>query len=121
MVKKKKNEFFEGIRDALREGIEALHRGQKLTMREVSIVSPPKTMSPQEIVTLRKKVLKVSQQVFARLVNVAPQTVQSWEQGQKIVKGGTLRLLRLAQKDPSILLKIIFDDSSPHGPLAKTG
>ena len=30
-----KNEFFEGLRDALEEGIDALHDGEVLAVREV--------------------------------------------------------------------------------------
>jgi len=101
------NEFYKGIREALLGGVEALHKGEPLTRREAVVVSSPPQMTPEEVIRLRRRRLKVSQHVFARLLNVAPATVQAWEQGRNVATGATLRLLRLAEKQPSILLDMV--------------
>ncbi len=106
MGQRKQNEFFEGIRDGMLGVIDAMEKGRRLQHHEVEIPEP-KPMSSREIVDLRKNLLKTSQRVFADLVNVAPQTVQAWEQGRNLPTGAALRLLRLTQNDPSILARIL--------------
>jgi len=64
-------------------------------------------MTGSEVLALRRRKLGVSQYVFARLLNVSPATVQAWEQGRNAVAGATLRLLRLAEKDPSIFSRLV--------------
>ena len=101
-----KNVFFEGIRGALEEGVAALRAGKKLTRRHVVLPDPPAAMGGEEVLALRRRI-NVSQHVFARLLNVAPQTVQAWEQGRNEPAGGTLRLLRLAEVEPGVLTGIL--------------
>ena len=96
----KKNEFFEGLRDALIEGAAAIREGKVLTVRQVKLPPAPKPMSPKQIVTLRKTKLRVSQRVFARLANTAPQTVHAWEQGRTKPSGSALRVLHLFDDKP---------------------
>ena len=103
----RRNEFYEGIRDAMLDGIESLKQGKTLTRREVSVVPLPNRMTGREVHLLRVRKLRVSQHVFAHLLNVAPATVQAWEQGRNRPTGATLRLLRLAEKDPTILSRLV--------------
>jgi hypothetical protein len=42
--------------------------------------------------------------VFARILNVATQTVQAWEQGRNIPAGAALRLLRIVSAHPEVVL-----------------
>lgn len=106
MVQKSKNKFFEEIRDGMQGLIDDLRQDRPLTEREVDIPEPA-TMTADEILRLRKKTLKVSQHVFARLINVAPQTVQAWEQGRNLPTSATLRLLELSEANPNFLLSTI--------------
>jgi len=46
----------------------------------------------------------VSQAVFARIINVSPNAVESWEQGVRHPREATLKLLTIAHKHPEILL-----------------
>jgi putative transcriptional regulator len=103
----KKNEFFDGLRSALQEGVDALRKGEVLTIREVHLPPQPKPMSPKEIMTLRKSKLRVSQQVFARLANTAPQTVHAWEQGRAKPSGVALRVLHLFDDKPEIAMELL--------------
>ena len=50
--------------------------------------------SPKQIKQIRDKV-RVSQGVFAALLNVNPSTVQKWEQGKVKPQSAALRLLNI--------------------------
>jgi putative transcriptional regulator len=102
-----KNEYFEGLRNALEEGVGALRKGRVLTVREVSLPPQPKPMSRQQIIALRKKKLRVSQRVFARLANTAPQTVHAWEQGRAKPSGSALRVLHIFDDRPEIAKELL--------------
>ena len=106
----KENEFFDGLREAMTEGLAALKSGKALTTREVTLPEAPKPMSPGEIADLRKNKVGVSQVVFAKLTNTATQTVQAWEQGRTKPSGPALRLLRLIEDEPKILFHTLARD-----------
>src|SRR5437899_2894689 len=76
-----------------------------LTMRTTRLALPPpvKPLKPRQIAGIRKT-LGVSQGVFAGLLNVPRPTAISWESGARRPSGAALRLLRLAQKNPAVLL-----------------
>jgi len=59
-------------------------------------------ISSEEIKAIRKKT-KLSQAVFAKLLNVSPSSVRQWEQGKRIPTGSTKVLLDLINKSPHIL------------------
>lgn len=99
--------MFEGLRDALKEGVEDLRRNRKLTVRDVVLPDPPRSMSPGQITRLRRRKLAVSQAVFARLMNTAPQTVHAWEQGRNKPSGSALRLLRLVDESPELFTELL--------------
>ena len=65
---------------------------------EVALVS----LSATEILQVRKK-LKVSQSVFAKLLNVSVSSVRQWEQNLRHPSGSTMILLELLQKNPHLL------------------
>jgi len=106
MAKKSENKFFESIRDGMEGLIDDLRQDRPLTQREVEIPEPA-SMTAEEIIHLRKATLKVSQRVFAQMINVAPQTVQAWEQGRTLPTSATLRLLELSEANPDFLLSTI--------------
>lgn len=60
------------------------------------------TLSASEIQQIRK-ILKVSQSVFAKLLNVSLSSVRQWEQGLRKPSGSTMILLELLQKEPGLL------------------
>ena len=61
------------------------------------IVAARKGGKPAEIKKLRKAA-KVTQPIFAALLNVSESAVQKWETGQKRPDGAALKLLRVVQR-----------------------
>lgn len=76
----------------------------KLDLRAVEIPPRPKPMKPAEIRALRAE-LNASQSLFARLLNVSSNAVESWEQGLREPRQATLKLLHVARKNPEVLLQ----------------
>ncbi len=77
--------------------------GIKLDLRTVEIPSRPKPLKPADIRNLREG-LNASQALFARLLNVSSNAVESWEQGLREPRQATLKLLHIARKNPNVLL-----------------
>jgi len=73
---------------------------RKITMRTTQISLPRRvtSMQPAEVREIRRK-LKMSQAVFARLLNVPVVTEASWETGRRSPSGAALRLLQIARKE----------------------
>ena len=78
---------------------------RKITMRttKVALPKPVEQIQPDEVRAIREK-LKVSQAVFARLLNVPVVTEASWEAGRRNPSGAALRLLQIAKNEPEVLL-----------------
>jgi putative transcriptional regulator len=89
------------------ESIMPKTKNQTITAKNLKMPKPPKTMTADEIISLRKNKLKVSQPVFASLLNASPAAVKTWEQGIKEPNGATLRLLQIIRKQPEILLQYL--------------
>lgn len=71
----------------------------QITLRELDPLKLPsvKPLAPAEIKRIREDV-RVSQAVFAYLLNTSISTVQKWEVGQKKPAGTALKLLHLVQQ-----------------------
>jgi putative transcriptional regulator len=95
--------LFEELQQSLGE-MEDHAAGRKVKgIREVvKEVRPPRPLSREDIVKLRKK-LRVSQSAFAVLLNISTKTVQKWEQGENLPNGSSLKLLTIAKKNPKML------------------
>ena len=77
-----------------------------ITMREFTsmCLQPIKKFSSKEIKNLRLRE-KLSQPVFAHILNVSPSTVMHWEIGDKNPNRASLKLLNLIfQKGISVLI-----------------
>lgn len=59
-------------------------------------------ITSEDIKAIREKT-RLSQAVFAKLLNVSPSSVRQWEQGKRIPTGSTKVLLDLLNKSPHIL------------------
>ena len=68
----------------------------KITMHEFDALclAPVKKLNPQEIKQIRIRA-KISQPVFAKILNVSTSAVQHWETGDKQPNGAALKLLNL--------------------------
>jgi putative transcriptional regulator len=65
-------------------------------------VAVPKVPSPREIRTR----LGLSQHGFALRLGVSVRTLQAWEQGQRTPSGPALALLRIAEQEPEVFLRV---------------
>ena len=90
------------ILEAIHNTAKGLHRAgvmDQITLREFDrlCLPPVAPLEPEQIKQIREA-SRVSQAVFARLLNTSVSTVQKWEIGQKRPTGTALKLLHLAQK-----------------------
>jgi putative transcriptional regulator len=97
-MRKTKSAILEAVHDTAR----GLHKAgvmDQVTMREFDrlCLPPVAPLEPEQIKHIRET-SRVSQAVFARLLNTSLSTVQKWEIGQKKPTGTALKLLHLVQK-----------------------
>lgn len=93
--------------DGLTGAIDDLRENRDLVTRRRATVDPPLPILPEGLASLRKDKLKVSQSVFAELLNVSVHTVHAWEQGRNRPSGVALRLIRLIEAKPHILADLL--------------
>ena len=98
MVRKTKSAILEAVHDTAK-GLYKAGVMDQVTMREFDrlCLPPVEPLEPEQIKQIRKA-SRVSQAVFARLLNTSLSTVQKWEIGQKRPTGTALKLLRMVQK-----------------------
>ena len=83
---------------------EALENAKgRRSLKTVVLPPPPEPMSADDVRELRAR-LDASQAVFASYLNVSTKLVQAWEADRRTPEGAALRLLRLAEKAPELLL-----------------
>ena len=90
------------ILEAVRATAQGLHKAgvmDQATLREFDrlCLPPVEALEPEQIKQIRET-SRVSQAVFACLLNTSLSTVQKWEIGQKKPTGTALKLLHLVQK-----------------------
>ncbi|AVO42538.1 helix-turn-helix domain-containing protein [Simplicispira suum] len=90
------------ILEAVHETALGLHQAgamDQVTLRgfERLCLPPVEPLRPEQIKQIREN-SRVSQAVFARLLNTSTSTVQKWEIGQKRPTGTALKLLHLVQE-----------------------
>ncbi|MBZ5703807.1 MAG: type II toxin-antitoxin system MqsA family antitoxin [Acidobacteriia bacterium] len=98
-----KRKVFEELKAALRDS-RRYERGEAIDLRTTEIPTPARRIRPAEIRRIRLS-LHASQAKFAKLINVSPNTVESWEQGVRQPRHAALKLLAIAQKHPQVLLE----------------
>lgn len=90
------------ILEAVHETAKGLHKAgvmDQITLREFDrlCLPPIAPLKPEQIRHIREA-SRVSQAVFAALLNTSVSTVQKWEIGQKRPTGTALKLLHLVQQ-----------------------
>ena len=90
------------ILEAVHQTAKCLHKAgvmDQVTLREFDrlCLPPVEPLEPDQIKKIREAT-RVSQAVFAALLNTSLSTVQKWEIGQKKPTGTALKLLHLVQK-----------------------
>jgi putative transcriptional regulator len=100
-------EVLEGLlefEDAVRSGVPL---EQRFTVRTVKLVVRPEKMSGAEIRRLRLKLL-ASQSIFAAVLGVSKDAVQSWEQGRRPPGDSALRMMRIFRDEPALFFRQIM-------------
>ncbi|BAF71663.1 helix-turn-helix domain-containing protein [Sulfurovum sp. NBC37-1] len=88
------------VKDMIEADLEVSFTKKELKRMGVEIA--PVTITAGEIKIIRKS-LKLSQSVFAKLLNVSLSSVRQWEQGIRTPSGSTMVLLELLQREPELL------------------
>jgi putative transcriptional regulator len=92
---------------ALKQGLEdaiAFQRGENCGLRVTELPPPPKRLSKDDVRRIRQS-LGISQVMFARVINVSPNSIRSWEQGTRKPTAAALKLLTVAKEHPEALFK----------------
>jgi putative transcriptional regulator len=90
----------ETVEDLIASGIKTSFSEKEL--KELGVKIPQVDINAHDIQTIREKI-KLSQSVFAKLLNVSLSSVRQWEQGTRKPSGSTQVLLELLQTQPKIL------------------
>jgi putative transcriptional regulator len=95
---KKKSRILEAVHESARD-LHEIGLVDQVTMREFDRLCLP-LVEPLDATEIRgiRESLRVSQSVFAALLNTSVSTVQKWEIGQKKPTGTALKLLHMVRK-----------------------
>lgn len=95
------SELFAELLESANEAL--AHAKGKRDLKTTVLPPPPEPMDARDVRELRSR-LDASQAVFASYLNVSTKLVQAWEAARRTPQGAALRLLRLAEKAPELLL-----------------
>ena len=101
---KSSSSVFDELKASLEDSV-AYSRGE-LSLVTTVMPTPPSNRKPAEIQELRHR-LRMSQAVFAAVINVSPKTVQGWEQGLRKPSQAALRMLEVIDEDPGVVRRIL--------------
>ena len=98
------------VADQIRKGLEEAIRHAKgeVTLKTTTLELPdrPPEVGAEDVTRIRLD-NKMSQAVFARLLNVSPKTVQSWEHGTSKPSQAALRLIQVFQQNPNEIFSVL--------------
>jgi putative transcriptional regulator len=95
------------ILEALGEFTDALEKGEvfkRFTCRQIKLNLVPTEYSPA-LVKKTRKLLGISQSLFARFLGVSPKTVRAWEQGINIPHPMACRFMDEIRRVPSFWIE----------------
>lgn len=87
---------------AVEETRDHLKGRTKVAFKVTRIPASAPEISPKRILNLRSS-LSLTQEEFARVLNVPVTTERSWERGLRSPSGAALRLLQIAEARPEVL------------------
>ncbi|MCC6697362.1 MAG: helix-turn-helix domain-containing protein [Candidatus Hydrogenedentes bacterium] len=102
MKKAQFDELIESVRQAGQ-----VRRGKKRASRRF-------VFKPADIRGIRER-LDLSQAQFALLIGISVSTLQNWEQGRREPEGPARALLRVADRNPEVLLAALTDPKRKAG------
>lgn len=100
MRKSIRNAIGETLQGLVNSGIKTSYTEKEL--KKFGVVIPEVEIQAKDILEIRQRV-KLSQSVFAKVLNVSSSSVRQWEQGTRTPTGSTKILLELLKKNPNIL------------------
>ena len=100
MREKIKNAVGHTVQDLIKNRIKTSFTDKEL--KKLGIIIPEVEISAKDIKEIREKT-KMSQSVFAKMLNVNSSSVKQWEQGKRNPSGSTKVLLELLKMNPGIL------------------
>lgn len=92
-------------KDTFNELMESLNEGLEIVKGNMK-PSRTFTFEPAQIKTIRERT-GTSQETFAALINISAKTLKNWEQGQRTPTGPARVLLKLVEKDPKRIIKLL--------------
>ncbi len=95
------------ILEALSDFTDALEKEEvteRFSCREIKLDLVPTHYNP-ELVKKTRKLLRVSQTLFARFIGVSPKTVRAWEQGVNVPHAMACRFMDEIRRDPPFWMK----------------
>ncbi len=95
-----KSSIGETIQGLIDSGIKTTFTKKELN--SLGVVIPEVHLETPQIRNIREK-LRLSQTVFAKLLNVSPSAIRQWEQGKRQPSGATKVLLDLLSRSPHVL------------------
>jgi putative transcriptional regulator len=104
--KRKRLPVAEQIRKGLEEAIR--HARGEITLKTTVVELPdePPEIDAPTLVAIRNQ-SRMSQAVFARLLNVSTKTVQSWEQGVRTPSHASRRLIQIYSQHPETVCRSV--------------
>ncbi|RLS53350.1 MAG: helix-turn-helix domain-containing protein [Planctomycetota bacterium] len=96
--------LFERLQTGLQESI--AHVRGEMTLRTTLLPEEPPEIDNQTIFRLRERAM-MSQAIFARVLNVSPKTVQSWEQGVRQPSESCRRLIQIFSLHPEMVCQTV--------------
>jgi putative transcriptional regulator len=96
----------ERLKTSLEEAIRHVRGEITLKTTTVEIPDEPPEIDAPTLVALRDQ-SRMSQAVFARLLNVSTKTVQSWEQGVRTPSHASRRLLQIYSQHPETVCQSV--------------
>jgi len=110
------------VADQIRKGLEEAVRHAKgeITLKTTTLELPdrPPEVRAEDVIRIRLN-NQMSQNVFARLLNVSPKTVQSWEHGTRRPSQAALRLIQVFQQNPHGVFSVVGMSPPQEGPPTK--
>jgi putative transcriptional regulator len=103
---KDRKPLFERLKGGMEDAIR--HARGEITLKTtfVELPDPPPAIRPEELTKLRLD-HRLSQDLFARVLNVSPKTVQAWEDGTRRPSQAALRLIQVFCQAPSGVLELV--------------
>lgn len=90
-------------KDAVKDALYPKRKGVITKRNKYISVAPINETTAKEVKKIRLY-LQLSVALFAQLMGVSVKTVEAWESGTNTPSGPAMRLMRMAEKNPDILL-----------------